>query len=472
MTIKRVFLLFVGLLLFDLSTAFPQPQSVWLFQQPMDSEYSVDLSFVNLLSNIMKPKILEEAQTVSKCYREDIPTIDLNLYYESLCPDCVHFVLNELYPTYQKLKKYINLKLFPYGNTRMETDNSGHHIFTCQHGKTECLNDNYQACLLDKVKDQKKQLELVKCLMGSKDPRTKAKECLEKSGVGPTPSFSDIERCVNGEEGYKLMYDLAIATQSLKPPHEYAPWVTFNGEHSWHHEEKGDKGGLESYLCNNLLKEAPECKQQNAQLQKYYREDDPATTVLIEIYYEPLCGGCMDFIINHLHPVYMELKKYLRVKLYPYGNTLMSKNLDRYGMYVFSCQHGIEECVNNLFQACLLNRVSDTTLQVQLVSCLMGSKDPHMKTKECMQKFNVNNVKFDEVDRCVSRKEGNWLMYRLSKETASLNPPHHYAPWVTIDKKHSPDAEDDLKSFLCKGPLKDVDECKNNSDLTPNLQIL
>ena len=60
-------------------------------------------------------------------------------------------------------------------------------------------------------------------------------------------------------------------------------------------------------------------------------------------------------------------------------------------MHVFACQHGIEECVNNLFQACLFNKVMDTTLQVQLASCLMGSRDPHMKTKECMQKFSGKN---------------------------------------------------------------------------------
>ena len=59
---------------------------------------------------------------------------------------------------------------------------TGHYIFDCQHGKAECLNDVYQACLLDKVKDQKVQLDLVKCLMGSKDPSSKAKECMETSG--------------------------------------------------------------------------------------------------------------------------------------------------------------------------------------------------------------------------------------------------------------------------------------------------
>ena len=57
-------------------------------------------------------------------------------------------------------------------------------------------------------------------------------------------------------------------------------------------------------------------------------------------------------------------------------------------MHVFACQHGVEECVNNLFQACLLNKVVDPKLQVLLAGCLMGSEDPHMKTKECMKKFN------------------------------------------------------------------------------------
>ena len=53
----------------------------------------------------------------------------------------------------------------------------------------ECLNDNFQACLLDKVKDQKKQLELVKCLMGSEDPTSKAKECMESSEGRSSYSF-------------------------------------------------------------------------------------------------------------------------------------------------------------------------------------------------------------------------------------------------------------------------------------------
>jgi len=473
MTLRRFCLLLVGLTMSSLSMSKPQEQSVWIFQQPIDIDPRINFSVENWMNKLFKPLNVKEKKTTSRCYREDVPTIDVNLYYEALCGGCMHFVLYEIYPAYQKLNKYINLKLLPYGNTRMATDNTGHYIFDCQHGKAECLNDVYQACLLDKVKDQKVQLDLVKCLMGSKDPSSKAKECMETSGVGPEPSFDVIEKCANGEEGNKLMYELGIATQSLKPAHEYTPWVTINGEHSFDEET----GGLEAFLCSDLLKNAPECKQRTqmmstAPAMMCYREDAPTTSTLIQVYYEALCGGCIEFITTQLHPAYMQFKKYLNVQFYPYGNTVTSGNLDPYGLHVFTCQHGIEECVNNLFQACLFDKVIDTTLRVQLASCLMGSKDPHMKTKECMQKFNVNNVSFEEIDECVSGKKGNDLMYKLSTETSALHPPHKYAPWVTIDDKHSADAEDDLKGFLCKGPLKDVAECKKNGVSDPTIQLL
>ena len=131
-------LFFVGLLSFGLSGAKPQQQSVWIFQQPIGAEPKIDLSVENILANLLKPtqskEILEtdnlkpsnpETISVSRCYREDVPTIDVNLYYEALCPGCMNFVSTELYPMFQKLHKYVNLKLLPYGNTRMETDNSG-----------------------------------------------------------------------------------------------------------------------------------------------------------------------------------------------------------------------------------------------------------------------------------------------------------------------------------------------------------
>ena len=130
------------------------------------------------------------------------------------------------------------------------------------------------------------------------------------------------------------MYELGIATQSLKPAHEYTPWVTIDGEHSFN---EASAEGLEGFLCKGLLKLAPECKTQiqtskKLPMKKCFREDAPKSSALLEVYYEALCGGCMDFITRQLHPTYMEFKEYLKVKLYPYGNTMTSPNLDPYGM--------------------------------------------------------------------------------------------------------------------------------------------
>ena len=137
------------------------------------------------------------------------------------------------------------------------------------------------------------------------------------------------------------MYELGIATQSLKPAHEYTPWVTIDGHHYY---DESSAESLESYLCSNYLKEAPECKMQTQMLKKLpakmcFREDAPTSAVLIEVYYEALCGGCMDFITRQLHPTYMEFKEHLNVKFYPYGNTATSKNLDPYGMILPSLKH-------------------------------------------------------------------------------------------------------------------------------------
>ena len=86
--------------------------------------------------------------------------------------------------------------------------------------------------------------------------------------------------------------------------------------------------------------------------------------------------------------------------------------------------------------------------------------------------LTVTTVSFEEVDRCANGQEGNKLMYKLSVSTASLNPPHKYAPWVTVDGKHSSDAENDLKGFLCGGPLRDVKECQKQKSQTPTVLLL
>ena len=108
----------------------PWQQSVVILQSSGDDfTTSVDTLPNNVLSNLLKkaaPQSTLRSQEVPKlCYREDKPTVDVTLYYEALCPGCMQFVETELYPTYQKLGKYINVVLVPYGNSRTILDSQG-----------------------------------------------------------------------------------------------------------------------------------------------------------------------------------------------------------------------------------------------------------------------------------------------------------------------------------------------------------
>ena len=110
----------------------PWQQSVVIIQQHSsgdDFTNSVDALPNNELSDLLKNAAsqsnLRNQEVPKLCYREDKPTVDVTLYYEALCPGCMQFVETELYPTYQKLGKYINVGLVPYGNSRTILDSQG-----------------------------------------------------------------------------------------------------------------------------------------------------------------------------------------------------------------------------------------------------------------------------------------------------------------------------------------------------------
>ena len=134
MIIKTPVLLLVILLALDSSYSKPQQQLDWIIhEQSGDGAIAMDIPDERLsnndgLDNFLKtPRLNVNKAFVARCYRDDFPTVDVNLYYEALCPACMNFVSNELYPAYHNLGKYINLKLLPYGNTETwdKTDSEG-----------------------------------------------------------------------------------------------------------------------------------------------------------------------------------------------------------------------------------------------------------------------------------------------------------------------------------------------------------
>lgn len=53
-------------------------------------------------------------------------------------------------------------------------------------------------------------------------------QCATKNGL----SWERIHRCAKSSHGNKLEHMMGQKTESLKPPHQYTPWIVVNGQHT------------------------------------------------------------------------------------------------------------------------------------------------------------------------------------------------------------------------------------------------
>ncbi|KAF4117228.1 gamma-interferon-inducible lysosomal thiol reductase [Onychostoma macrolepis] len=176
--------------------------------------------------------IAAECGVLEQCmkFNETKPNADLvtvSLYYESLCPGCREFLVLQLVPTFLMLQDIMNIELVPFGNAQ-EKEDQGKYTFVCQHGENECLGNMIETCMLNTL--GAKAVLVIFCMESGEDVLKAAQNCL---GVYfPDTTWDSIMTCVKGDEGNKLMHQNALKTNALKPPHEYVPWITINGEHT------------------------------------------------------------------------------------------------------------------------------------------------------------------------------------------------------------------------------------------------
>ena len=122
-------------------------------------------------------------------------------------------------------------------------------------------------------------------------------------------------------------------------------------------------------------------------------------SVNIKIYYESLCPYSRQIITEHLHPTFhSDLGKYMDVDFIPINNGRDVYNLiqcqnwinlfffqyspDGTGGWDFECQHGEEECIGNLYQVCLVDKVTDKSVQMDAINCIMADRQQSSATEK------------------------------------------------------------------------------------------
>ncbi|KAL5742474.1 hypothetical protein ACOSP7_029206 [Xanthoceras sorbifolium] len=132
--------------------------------------------------------------------------------------------------------------------------------------------------------------------------------------------------------------------------------------------------------------------------------------VTVSVYYETLCPYCADFVVNHLVKLLQNgLSSIVNLRMIPWGNALIQPD----GTFV--CQHGPGECMLNTIEACT---VAIYRSSISILSIVNGY--------------------------------GKQLEQKCAAETAQLNPPHRFVPWVVVNNQPLQEDFMNIVSYVCK----------------------
>ncbi|PAN27773.1 hypothetical protein GQ55_5G107400 [Panicum hallii var. hallii] len=177
--------------------------------------------------------------------------VPVSVYYETLCPFCSAFVVNDLSRIFHDgVSSIADLRLVPFGNGRVSADGS----ISCQHGEGECQLNAIEACVIRLWPNAEQHFPFVQCVEHLALTRKwdAWQSCFQETGLASQPVID----CYNSGYGRQLELQNAAETNSLQPPHQFVPWVVVNGKPLGE-----DYMNFEAYICSVYDGKLPEaCK--------------------------------------------------------------------------------------------------------------------------------------------------------------------------------------------------------------------
>lgn len=123
------------------------------------------------------------------------------------------------------------------------------------------------------------------------------------------------------------------------------------------------------------------------------------------------------------------------VQLVAYGNT-------KYVDGEFTCQHGENECITDIYHSCVEYKLSgdvnsiesgDTALQAwPFILCMEKAEGDPTQAESCYNaSMNSTNIPWSTIDSC-QNDESDLVQTTAMKATL----PHEFVPWVTVDGEY------------------------------------
>ncbi|CAG9761981.1 unnamed protein product [Ceutorhynchus assimilis] len=152
--------------------------------------------------------------------------INVAVYFESLCPDSQKFIIDQLYPNWDDIRDYINIKFIPFGKS-ISLDNGTK--FACQHGSQECKGNRIMSCALREIPNQDLQVEYLRCFMdvykfAKINDSENGQKCAQLLGLDYNRLMYN---CYQTKEGTNLQLQAEIETNAIQP--QFVPTIVYNG---------------------------------------------------------------------------------------------------------------------------------------------------------------------------------------------------------------------------------------------------
>lgn len=184
-------------------------------------------------------------------------------------------------------------------------------------------------------------------------------------------------------------------------------------------------------------------------------------TINIQVFYETKCPQSLNFLNTTLRAVWSnnELSAAFTISMLPYGDaqTIPAAQVsegykfwhpeaaDSDFLNVHVCQHGAEECLGNLVQACAIHLLPPSK-HLGLIFC-MAAKPEYSIEKSSYECMTSQDINITQVADCVRSPIGNQLMTNFAEETQQLKG-RQGLPWVMVDKTHLAN-ENQLMQYVC-----------------------
>ncbi|GFS38570.1 gamma interferon responsive lysosomal thiol (GILT) reductase family protein [Actinidia rufa] len=173
---------------------------------------------------------------------------------------------------------------------------------------------------------------------------------------------------------------------------------------------------------------------------------DDSHKVKLSLYYEALCPFCTNFIVNNLAKIFENgLISVVDLRLVPWGNAFVKDKK------TWVCQHGPDECLLNTVEACAIRVWPDqgAHFSFRFIRCVerLNLENKHSEWSSCFKTEGLNSKPLMD---CYNSGLGFQLEQSYADETARLNPPHRFVPWVIVDNLPLEGDYQNFVAYVCR----------------------